>query len=186
LEVPETISREERIIAAVERVVKPVLAAHGVVLFEAALRRERNGVVLRVMIEREQGEPGEGITVDLCADISRDLSAALDVADPISFAYVLEVSSPGIERPSRSSSDYERFAGRPAKLVLREALADGQKALRGTLRGVVEGRVVIEADGREHAIEPANIKAGNLTYEIPSQPKRKNEPKQGKRPRSGR
>lgn len=173
--------------AAVERVAKPVLAAHGVVLFEAALRRERAGWVLRVMIEREEGEPGEGITVDLCADVSRDLSAALDEADPIAHAYDLEVSSPGIERPLRNEKEYERFAGRSAKLVLHEPLADGQKVIKGTLRGVLDGAIVVEtAGGREVRISPALVKAANLTFEIPSQPKRKNEPKQGKRPPSGR
>jgi len=185
--VPDSISREKQSIAAVERVAKPVLAAHGVVLFEAALRREGPGWVLRIMVEREEGEPGEGITVDLCADISRDLSEALDVSDPISQAYVLEVSSPGIERPLRNVKDYERFAGRSAKLVLHAPLADGQKAVKGTLRGVLDGAIVVEiAKDKEVRVEPANVKAANLIFEIPSQPKRKNEPKQGKRPRSGR
>ena len=184
---PDSINREEQSMAAVEHVVKPVLAAHGVVLFEAALRRERDGWVLRLMVEREEGEPGEGITVDLCADISRDVSAALDVSDPISHAYVLEVSSPGVERPLRNVKDYERFAGRTAKLVMKAPLADGQKAIKGTLRGVLDGVIVVEvAKGKEVRVEPANVKAANLIFEIASQPKRKNEPKQGKRPRSGR
>ncbi len=72
----------------------------------------RSSVTLQIMAERRDGV---AMTVDDCADISRALSAILDVEDPISAAYTLEVSSPGIDRPLTRPQDFERFAGHEAK-----------------------------------------------------------------------
>lgn len=185
---PGTAKSDKQDLQAVEAVVRPVLTAHGVELFELVLRRERVGWVLRIMIEREGATaPSGGVSVDLCADISRDISAALDVSDPISHAYTLEVSSPGVERPLRHSRDFERFAGNPAKIVLSEPLADGQSALRGTLQGIRGDHVVIDQGGGPIEAPLASIKLAHLVFEFPSQPKRKNDPKQQrKRPQKGR
>src|SRR4051794_7970096 len=77
----------------------PVLSAHNVECVECIWRTERSGWQLSITIERpDSRKPGEGVTIDLCADISRDLSAALDVADCIPHHYTLEVGSPGVER----------------------------------------------------------------------------------------
>jgi ribosome maturation factor RimP len=170
---------EKQTLQAVEHAVRPVLAAHGVELFELQMRREQGGWVLRVMIERPGSKvAGGGITVDLCADISRDLSAALDVADPVPHAYALEVSSPGIERPLRGAADFDRFAGQPAKIVLSRPLGDGQLALRGKLIGVQGDQVAIDQGSGPVQAPLDAIKTAHLVFEFPSQPKRKNEPKQ--------
>ena len=111
--------------------------ASGLEIFDVRFRREAGGMVLRVQIDR----PGPAITaeecvsVDDCARVSRELSAALDVEDVIPTAYTLEVSSPGLDRPLRHADDYRRFAGRRAKLVMREAV-DGQTFFKGRLGGV--------------------------------------------------
>src|SRR5258708_19795853 len=92
---------------------------------------------LRVLLDR----PGaaataeESVSVDDCAHISCDLSAMLDVEDIVPTAYTLEVSSPGLDRPLRHADDYRRFAGRRAKIVMREAV-DGQTFFKGRLAGV--------------------------------------------------
>ena len=89
-------------------------------------------MVLRVRIDR----PGpaataeDSVSVEDCAHVSRDLSAILDVEDVVPTAYTLEVSSPGLDRPLRRADDYRRFAGRLAKIVMREAV-DGQGFFRG-------------------------------------------------------
>lgn len=188
MEVPGTDKRDKQDLLAVEAVVRPVLSAHGVVLFDLQLRRERTGWILRVMIEHEGSTaPSGGVSVDLCADISRDISAALDVSDPISHAYTLEVSSPGVERPLRHAADFERFAGQAAKIVLSEPLPDGQSALRGKLQGVRGDRVVIDQGSGPIEAPLSSIKLAHLVFEFPSQPKRKNDPKQqSKRPKKGR
>lgn len=135
-----------------------VAASHGLDVFDVQFRREASGQVLRVQIDR----PGaaataeESVSVDDCATVSRDLSAVLDVEDVVPGAYTLEVSSPGLDRPLRGVDDYRRFAGRRAKLVMREAV-DGQRFFKGRLGGVENGEVVIEADDRRRHRVPIGI-----------------------------
>ena len=93
--------------------------------------------VLQVMAERIDNR---AMGVDDCTDITHTVSALLDVADPIEHAYVLEVSSPGIDRPLVRREDYERFLGFEAKLEL-AAPMDGRKRFRGRLIGLEEDRV---------------------------------------------
>lgn len=96
--------------------------------------------VLQVMAERTDGQ---AMTVDDCADISRGVSALLDVEDPISSAYTLEVSSPGIDRPLTRPRDFERFAGFEARVETRLPV-DGRRRFRGHLRGIEDDRVRID------------------------------------------
>ena len=94
------------------------------------------------------------------------MSTILDVEDPLPFTYVLEVSSPGLDRPLRGASDYARFAGRPAKVVVSEAV-DNQKAFEGRLRGVEDETVVLEArNGRQHRLPLRLITRGRLEVEF--------------------
>src|SRR5437763_12585344 len=99
-------------------------------LVRVMLTSARRGT-LQVMAERLDDAP---MTVADCADISRSLSALLDVEDPIAGAYTLEVSSPGVDRPLVRPEDYDRFAGFDAKIELAEPL-DGRKRFRGRLLG---------------------------------------------------
>src|SRR5690349_8075252 len=96
----------ERVVAAVS----PVLDAHGVDCVELFWKTDRGSRVLEVTVEkRGTTRPGEGVTLELCSEISRDLSAALDVADCIGQSYRLEVGSPGVERALYDADDYARF-----------------------------------------------------------------------------
>ena len=96
---------------------------------------------LQVMADRPEG----GIEVDDCALISRTISAALDVDDPIEGAYRLEVSSPGIDRPLTRLKDFDRWDGHDAKLETAE-LIDGRKRFRGILAGTEADEVLIEIE----------------------------------------
>ncbi len=99
---------------------------------------------LQVMIERADG--GE-LIVDQCADASHAISALLDVADPISSSYVLEVSSPGIDRPLVRRKDFERFSGFEARIEMTKPIA-GRRRFRGRLLGIDGEAVKIDvADG---------------------------------------
>lgn len=152
----------ERVLGAV----LPVLSAHGVDAVELVWRTDRGGWVFEVTLERPGSRiPGEGITLDLCSEISRDLSAALDVADVIPHSYRLEVGSPGVDRALYGASDYERFAEQPARLKLRHPYA-GQGVVRGILKGLDEtGRVRIElASGEVAAIELSEIESARLVF----------------------
>jgi len=96
---------------------------------------------LQVMADR----PGGGIEVDDCAEISTAVSAVLDVEAPISDAYTLEVSSPGIDRPLTRLKDFETWAGHEARLETEEPI-EGRKRFKGVLAGVENGEVLIEIE----------------------------------------
>jgi ribosome maturation factor RimP len=147
-------------------VVEPILIAHGVDAVELLWRSDPRGWVLFLTVERPGStESGAGVTLDLCAEISRDLSAALDVADVVPSRYRLEVGSPGVDRVLYGASDYVRFSGRKAKLKLREPVL-GQRVISGHLKGLDDdGLVLIESDGREHRIPPAEIESGRLSFD---------------------
>ena len=145
-----------------------VAATHGLDLFDVQFRREAGGMVLRVQIDRPgaSATAEDSVSVEDCAVVSRDLSAVLDVEDVVAAAYTLEVSSPGLDRPLRGADDYRRFAGRRAKLVMREAV-DGQTYFKGRLGGVEGGEVVIEGeDHRRHRVPIAIITRANLEVEF--------------------
>jgi len=145
-----------------------VAESHGLEIFDVQFRREAAGMVLRIQIDRPgpAASAEDSVSVEDCARVSRDLSAMLDVEDVVPTAYTLEVSSPGLDRPLRQADDYRRFAGRRAKLVMREAV-DGQKFYRGTLGGVDDGHVVIDADDRKrHRIPLGVITRANLEVEF--------------------
>ncbi len=95
---------------------------------------------LQIMAEPVDGQP---MTVDHCADISRQVSALLDVEDPIPGAYTLEVSSPGIDRPLVKLADFERFAGFDARVEMQTPV-DGRRRFSGRLAGVDGDQVVID------------------------------------------
>ena len=155
----------ERLHAAIE----PVLTAHGVECVELVWRTDRGGWLLEISIERADTRvPGVGVTIDLCAEISRDLSAALDVADCIPHRYTLEVGSPGVERALYVRRDYERFAGQAARLKLNAPRA-GQHVIFGMLRGLDEGSeqaVLLETENGELAsIELETIQSARILFE---------------------
>lgn len=94
-------------------------------------------LVLQVMVERRDEQ---AMTVEDCAEVSRAVSAILDVDDPIQGAYSLEVTSPGIDRPLTRVKDFERFAGFEARVELTSPV-DGRKRFRGRLAGIMDGKV---------------------------------------------
>lgn len=147
--------------AAVERIaemIEPSLEALGYELVRVQLLGARKPV-LQVMAERGDGRP---MTVDDCAEISRTISALLDVDDPIAGAYDLEVSSPGIDRPLVRPKDFERFAGCEAK-VQTAVPVDGRRRFRGRLLGM-SGDVVrlALAEGGEAALAFETIEKAKL------------------------
>jgi ribosome maturation factor RimP len=156
------------VVQAVREVAARVAAGHGLEIFDVQFRREGAGMVLRVLIDRPgpAATADESVGVDDCANVSRDLSAVLDVEDFVPVAYTLEISSPGLDRPLRRTDDYVRFAGRRAKLVMREAV-DGQKYFKGTLGGVEGYEVLIDAeDGRRHRVPVNVITRANLEVDF--------------------
>ena len=110
---------------------------------------------LQIMAERPDPEGGVGhMDVDDCARLSRAVSEVLDAADPISGEYVLEVSTPGIDRPLTRLKDFASYEGCEARIEL-DRLAEGRKRFKGVLAGVEEGQVAIDLEGEaETALVP--------------------------------
>lgn len=169
---------------ALERVVEPIVRAHGAELVDIEFKPERAGWVLRILVERNGSAErllstrDAAINLELCSGISRDLSPALDVADLIAHAYHLEVGSPGVERPLRTERDFVRFAGAKAKLKLHEPIgADGdrpgQSVVVGILGGVVDGRVAMTEGARALEIPLVNIERAHLVFEFGSNDRHK-------------
>lgn len=159
---------EASIVEQVRTVAARVASSYGLDIFDVKFRREAYGMVLRVQIDR----PGpaataeECVSVEDCSHVSRDLSAVLDVEDFVPVAYTLEVSSPGLDRPLRGKSDFERFTGRYAKVVMREAV-DGQTFFRGRLAGVDGDDALIDGDdGRQHRVPLGLVTRANLEVEF--------------------
>src|SRR5262245_53345080 len=115
-------ARDADIVEQVKALAGRVAGTLGLEIFDVQFRREAGGMVLRVLVDRPgpSATTEDSVSVDECATVSRDLSAVLDVEDVVPAAYILEVSSPGLDRPLRGAADYRRFTGRRAKLVMRE------------------------------------------------------------------
>ena len=113
---------------------------------------------LQIMVERQDGR---AVSVDDCALASRLVSAVLDVEDPVSGSYVLEVSSPGIDRPLTRLQDFERFAGFEARVELRVPV-EGRRRFRGRLMGVEQDRIRLETEQEEVELSFDDIQKAKL------------------------
>jgi ribosome maturation factor RimP len=136
----------------------PVVAALGYELVDLDVRVGRNGM-LRLYIDRPAGT--EGVTLGDCELVSGQVGAFLDVEDPLPWSYVLEVSSPGLDRRLRKTSDFERFAGSEVKVELKRAV-EGRRRFRGTLKGVEGDEVAVDVDGTEWHWNLADIAEARL------------------------
>lgn len=146
----------------ISEIAERVTAREGIELVHVEVTGGHNPI-LRVFIDK----PG-GVTVDDCAHVSERISLILDVEDPIPGEYMLEVSSPGLDRGLYKESDYERFAGLPSHVKLSEAV-NGQKNFHGKLIGLDregEPAAIIEEDnGKRHLLPLAKIIKANVEIE---------------------
>lgn len=159
---------------ALLRVIEPVVRAHGAELVDVELKPEQGGWVLRVLVEKAGAAASHlstrdaAVDLELCSDVSRDLSPALDVADLIPHAYNLEVGSPGIERPLRGEADFVRFAGHKAKVRLGgQTVADGApRVVVGVIEGVEGGKVKLTEGSRIHEVPLDAVDRARLVFEL--------------------
>jgi ribosome maturation factor RimP len=141
----------------IARIVEPSLEAMGYRIVRVMLSG-RHRPTLQLMAERRDDEP---MSVEDCAEISRQVSALLDVADPITGAYTLEVSSPGIDRPLVRPQDYDRFAGFEAQLEMAQP-HDGRKRFRGRLLGCADGDIRLASPAGEVRLPLAAVAKAKL------------------------
>lgn len=148
---------ENGVAARVAAIVEPVIEDLGFNLVRVKVTGE-NGCTVQIMAERPDGT----MAVSDCETVSRAVSPVLDLEDPISTAYYLEVSSPGIDRPLVRVSDFERWTGHDAKIEVAVPV-EGRKRYRGFLRGVENGELVIELPDVKEGLDPiARVPLSNL------------------------
>lgn len=118
----------------------PIVERNGFELVDVEFVKEGANWYLRIYIHKHGG-----VTADDCQVVSEELSSGLDRVDPIKQAYILEVSSPGLERPLKKEQDFERFKGETVEVKLFKAI-DGNKVFTGELLGIVDSRIRIKTD----------------------------------------
>ncbi len=151
---------ESPLVRRLIQLVGPVVEGFGCELVELQFRREAPGWVLRLVIDN-----ANGIGIDDCARISREVAHLLEVEDPIEQSYSLEVSSPGLDRPLKSERDFLRCKGKKAKVVVREPI-DGQNQCIGLIEDVTEESVTLRTEHGIMDIPFTRMKKARLVIEF--------------------
>ena len=147
---------------AIWKMAEPLIAENGMELIDVEYVKEGAEWYLRLFLDKE-GE--EGIDLDDCELISRKFSDVLEEKDPISQAYRLEVSSPGIERPLKRTKDFQRFQGEKVQ-VKTFSEVEGKKQFIGILQETTEETVTVDVDGTNIVIPRKQIGKANLVWEF--------------------
>ena len=137
--------------------IQPVVEGLGYELVDIEFRPHPKHGLLRIYIDKEAG-----IQLDDCSTVSRQISAMLDVEDPIPGHFDLEVSSPGLDRPLRRAEDFERFTGEMVKIKMGMPTLEGQRNFTGRLLGLENNEVKIEVDGEIHYLPLGGIDKARL------------------------
>ena len=145
-------------VSKIEELLSPAFVAMGFAIVLVRLTGGKERPTLQILAERADGG---SITLDECATLSREASALIDVEDIIDDAYVLEVSSPGIERPLVKPADFEKYTGREAAIELREK-QDGKRRFKGKLLVCANGVVRISDEGIEYSLPLSGIMSAKL------------------------
>ncbi len=141
----------------IEELVMPIIEANSCELVDVEFVKEGANWFLRLYVDK----PG-GIFIDDCEVISRAVESLLDEKDPIEQAYILEVSSPGLDRPLKKDKDFERYKGEIVDVKLYKPF-NGKKAFQGELVGLVEGKIaIIDEDGGELSFDRKEVGAVRL------------------------
>ncbi len=147
---------------------KRVANSYGLSISDVQLRREAPGWVLRVVLDCEDATAvngQEGVSIENCQQVSRELSALLDVEDLLDQPYTLELSSPGLDRPLRHVNEYRRFVGKLAKIVTSKDI-NGQHSLTGRIRKVTDDELSLDIGAQTHQIPFSVITRGRLEVEL--------------------
>ncbi len=150
----------ETVIERVEAVALPVLEESGLELVDVQYRREQNGWILRLIIDKQ-----DGLNLNDCAAVSREISQLLDIENFIDQAYNLEVTSPGLDRPLKSIAEFERFVGRKAKIKTIEPIA-GEHVFIGKINRTEGESIVLEVGTKEVTILFSQVAMARLEVEF--------------------
>ena len=138
----------------------PTVGSLGLELLGVEYLPAPGGAVVRLYIDTPEGDE-RAVGIEDCEATSREVSAQLDVEDPITGNYTLEVSSPGVDRPLFTAAQFERYAGQVAKVTMKLPM-DGRRRLQGTILRADGDMVVFDVDGTEMAVAIDNIEKARL------------------------
>ena len=141
--------------------IEPIVEPEGIELVEVEFIPKGPRWMLRIFIDRPSG-----VTLEDCELVSVQVSALLDIEDPIQHPYQLEVSSPGVDRVLRKEKDFNLYSGSRIRIKTREK-QDGRKNFGGILKGMKNSKIVVEVDGEPVEISPENVEKARL--EVPQQ-----------------
>lgn len=147
--------------AALEAIIEPAVLAVGYEFVGMEYFKRREGTLLRIYIDSEHGVP-----LDACAQVSRQISAVLDVEDPIMGAYLLEVSSPGLERRLFKLAHFQRFIGKKAKVRLKVPGQENRRNYSGVIESVVGNAIHLVEGEQSVTIDFGDIDKAHLVAEI--------------------
>ena len=150
----------DTLIKRIEAIALPVLAELGLELVDVQYRREQNGWVLRLIIDKENG-----VGLGDCSAVSREISQLLDIEDFIDQKYNLEVSSPGLDRPLKSMADFQRFIGSKAKIKTIEPI-DGEHVFIGKIQQTEGENIILEVGRKEVTVPFSQISKARLEVEL--------------------
>ena len=158
----------EQIESRLREIAKGAAEAKGLEFVHSEIAGTKRNAVVRVFVDK----PG-GVTLDDCSEVSRDIEGVLDLEDIIPSSYVLEVSSPGLERELYSIDDFVKFTGEKARMKTREPI-DGRKAFKGVITGVDGDSIVFEDRAVGSVTVPySNVAKANLVFDLSEELKRK-------------
>ena len=151
---------EQNIISNIKELLEPILIQNDIELFDIEVKGLGGRGVLRVFIDKK-----EGVTIDDCTKISRELGTLLDVHDVIPGSYNLEVSSPGLTRPLKKPGDYLRFKGKTVKIKTIDDI-EKRRVFIGKIIDFIDETVSIETEGTRYLIPYNNIEKANLEIDF--------------------
>jgi ribosome maturation factor RimP len=140
----------------VEQLIEAPIASLGYEVVGVEYNKNGRDAILRIYVDSEQG-----ISIEDCERVSHQVSGILDVEEPITAAYSLEVSSPGFDRPLFKARDFERFAGSEAKIAMKLPI-NGRRNFKGLLQGFSDGNILIEVDGEVYDLPLTKLAKARL------------------------
>jgi ribosome maturation factor RimP len=153
------VGRKDEILNKVREIAAPLAAQEGLELIDVELGGPGGRQILRLFIDKSGG-----VSLDDCTSISRSVSAALDVEDPVAGAYDLEVSSPGLDRPLKTPEHFQKFAGKKVRVKTFGPLpeCENRKTFVGILQGYENEMIVLDVDGRIFRVPHAQVSKANV------------------------
>jgi ribosome maturation factor RimP len=150
----------DQIIATVKELISGYAADHGIELVDVIYRRESPGMVLRLLVDT-----AEGITIEECEDLNKYLSEVLDKENVIEDHFVLEVSSPGLDRALKTDRDFERVVGNELMITTFEPI-EGKRVIEGKLISSDKEKILVEAVDKTITVPRAKIAKATLKIEF--------------------